>query len=249
MVYTGGMGNATEAVAGRVHEEGFAVVEDVVDASTVDELIGALEEIGEGEGVRRRQSVYAIRNLLDQCPRVRELADSTSIRQYVDAILGPSAIAVRGILFDKTKDANWTVPWHQDVSIAVRERVEVDGYGPWSVKAGVPHVQPPASILEQMVAVRLHLDDCGLKNGPLEVIAGSHRVGRMPDPEIDRWTGEREGVVCTVGAGGVVLMRPLTLHRSLSSDASIVGHRRVVHIEYAAATLPGRLQWYQHTAD
>ena len=50
-------------------------------------------------------------------------------------------------------------PWHQDLSIAVKERHEVAGFGPWSVKEGVP-VQPPVEILESMLTLRLHLDDC-----------------------------------------------------------------------------------------
>jgi len=45
------------------------------------------------------------------------------------------------------------------VTIAVRERREAEGFGPWSEKEGVPHVQPPAEILEKMVAIRVHLDD------------------------------------------------------------------------------------------
>jgi hypothetical protein len=47
---------------------------------------------------------------------------------------------------------------------------------------------------------------------------------------------------CTVGAGGVVLMRPLLLHAS--SPATVAGHRRVIHLEFAAADLPGGLEWH-----
>jgi ectoine hydroxylase-related dioxygenase (phytanoyl-CoA dioxygenase family) len=231
-----------KGVAAHVNEAGYAIVDSVVDLDTVADLISALAEVGEGGGVRKRASVYAIRNLLDEVPAVRTLSQSPELRRYVDEILSPSAIPVRGILFDKTPDANWTVPWHQDLSIAVRERVDVDGYGPWSVKAGVPHVQPPASILEQMVTLRLHLDDCGLENGPLEVLSGSHKVGRLTETGIEEWKA-LVGVRCPVAAGGIVLMRPLILHRSLS--ASTPGHRRVVHIEYASASLPGGLDWYQ----
>jgi hypothetical protein len=64
--------------------------------------------------------------------------------------------------------------WHQDRAIAVRDRVDVPGFGPWSVKAGLVHVEPPVDILERMLAVRLHLDDCGEDNGPLRVLPGSH---------------------------------------------------------------------------
>src|SRR4051794_1322132 len=43
---------------------------------------------------------------------------------------------VRAVLFDKTATMNWSLPWHQDRVIAVRERMEVEGFGPWSRKHG-----------------------------------------------------------------------------------------------------------------
>ena len=72
---------------------------------------------------------------------------------------------MRGLYFDKLPEANWKVPWHQDLSIAVRARLDVEGFGPWTEKAGVLHAQAPAAVLERMLAVRVHLDDCGRENG------------------------------------------------------------------------------------
>jgi hypothetical protein len=112
-----------------------------------------------------------MRNLFDVAPGVRALATSAPVRTVAEAALGPHCFAVRGILFDKTPDANWKVIWHQDLTVAVRARAAVAGFGPWSEKAGVPHVQPPVDVLEQMVAVRVHLDDCGPDNGPVRVLA------------------------------------------------------------------------------
>lgn len=117
---------------------------------------------------------------------MRELARSPEVRALVEPLLGAGAFAVRGILFDKTPDANWKVAWHQDLTIAVRERREVEGFGPWSEKAGVVHVQPPAAVLEQMVTVRLSLGPCGPGNGPVCVIPGSHAHGRLSAEEVQR---------------------------------------------------------------
>jgi ectoine hydroxylase-related dioxygenase (phytanoyl-CoA dioxygenase family) len=97
-----------------------------------------------------------------------------------------------------------------------------------------------------MLAVRLHLDDCGPENGPLEVLPKSHRYGRLSDAEVDLWRAEHTSAVCTVNAGGIILMRPLLLHRSLSAGSP--RHRRVVHVEYASAQLPNGLAWYQQAA-
>jgi ectoine hydroxylase-related dioxygenase (phytanoyl-CoA dioxygenase family) len=232
-----------EDVNDRVERDGHAIIEDVLSADALAALSDSLAGRDDGAAVRRRSSVYAIRNLLDVIPAVKALSQSPAIRPRIDAILGVDAIAVRGILFDKTPDANWTVPWHQDLAIAVREQVEMPGFTGWSVKAGVPHVQPPASILEHMLSVRVHLDDCGDDNGPLDVLSGSHRHGRLTQAEVERWRDREKPVPCLVRRGGLLLMRPLLLHRSLSATSP--QHRRVIHIEYANVELPPGLNWYQ----
>lgn len=124
--------------------------------------------------------------------------------------------------------------------ISVLERREVADFVAWSCKAGVWQVQPPVEVLANMVAVRIHLDDCHANNGPLRVIPGSHYHG-WPDDEIEDWKQRGPELICTVDCGGVVTMCPLTLHASSASQAA--GHRRVIHIEYAADDLPGRLDW------
>ena len=221
---------------------GFALVPDVVGEASVAELLAALDDAEGAEGVRRRENVYAIRNLLEEVPAVAELARAPEIRALVEPVLGPGAFAVRGILFDKTPDANWKVTWHQDLTIAVQERREAEGFGPWSEKAGIVHVQPPAEVLERMVTVRLHLDPCGPGNGPVQLISGSHRVGRLSAGDVQAWRTRAEPVAACTGAGGVLLMRPLALHAS--SPATLPAHRRVIHLEFAADELPGGLEWH-----
>jgi ectoine hydroxylase-related dioxygenase (phytanoyl-CoA dioxygenase family) len=158
------------------------------------------------------------------------------------AAIGHGARPVRALLFDKRVDANWRVTWHQDVSIAVREQVDLPGFGPWSEKDGVVHVQPPAEILEGMIALRLHLDPCGAENGPVRVLPGSHRAGKLRESEYEGWRARVAEVPCLADRGDVLLMRPLLLHAS--APASAPDHRRVLHVEYAAGPLPDPLHWH-----
>jgi ectoine hydroxylase-related dioxygenase (phytanoyl-CoA dioxygenase family) len=148
---------------------------------------------------------------------------------------------VRAIFFDKNPEANWSVPWHQDLAIAVEKQIETPGFTGWSVKDGTLHVHPPEEVLANMITMRLHLDDCDAGNGALKVIASSHLAGKIPSNEISRWAGEKEQTVCEVSKGGVLLMRPLLLHSS--SPAESPRHRRVLHIEYATQELPNGLKW------
>ncbi len=194
------------------------------------------------DAVRRKRNVYGVRNLLDLSPEICRLAALPEIRRLVTPILGEGAFAARALFFDKVPGANWALGWHQDSVIAVAECRDVPGFLAWGQKAGVWQVQPPPEILAAMVAVRVHLDDCGPENGPLRVIPGSHRHGWL-DNEISRWKREVEPVTCLVSAGGAVTMCPLILHAS--SKAVSPRHRRVIHLEYASEELPGGLKWHR----
>lgn len=217
-------------------ENGFAVVPNVLTHEEVNALLGALEsEIRRGfAGVRQPHEIIAA---------VRDLIEGRAIRELVESVVGKDARVVRSILFDKTAERNWGVPWHQDLTIAVAERRETAGFTGWSVKDGVNHVQAPREVLEGMLTVRLHLDDCGAENGPLRVLPGTHRHGWLDTESIERAKAEVEEAVCLVNRGGAVLMRPLLLHAS--SRATKPGHRRVLHLEFAAGELPGGLQFHR----
>jgi hypothetical protein len=215
--------------------EGFVCMEGIFDAGAVAGLVDLVERKAATEAGRG-----GVRNLLG-IPEIQQLADGVTLRSLVNAVSGDGAKAVRGILFDKTDAANWKVPWHQDVTIAVQHRVDAEGYGPWSSKAGVLHVQPPAEVLERMLTVRIHLDDCPEENGALRVLAGTHVFGKIPEREVGGFVERSREQVCELKAGGVLLMRPLLLHAS--SAATQVGRRRVIHLDYAQGYLPAGMGW------
>ncbi|MBI1272142.1 phytanoyl-CoA dioxygenase [bacterium] len=156
-------------------------------------------------------------------------------------ILGVTPLPVRAILFDKTPASNWYVTWHQDLSIPVENKVDSEGYGPWSMKDGILHVQPPASILEQMVSLRLHLDACSEANGAIKFIPGSHLAGILEPDQLAQLRDTHVPVVCPAERGDIIAMRPLILHSS--SIAETPDHRRVLHLEYAGTSLPSGMEW------
>jgi hypothetical protein len=233
--------------AAEFEARGFAVVPGVVAPEEVESLARAIDAAGERPAVLRREgALYGMRDALRGLPEVRSLAWSGGLLGLVRPILGLGAFPVRALLFDKTPGANWGVPWHQDLTIAVKARVEAPGFGPWTTKAGIPHVRPPVAVLERMVTLRVHLDDCGPDQGPLRVVPRSHRDGLLGAEGSGRHLERERPVACLVGRGGVVMIRPLILHAS--SPAKSPQRRRVVHLEYAADPLPGGLDWFEPAA-
>lgn len=222
----------------QLQDSGFALVPALVASEQVNLLIAAIDRLQ--QSLQADGSQAGIRHIL-RVPEVREFAESAPVFDLVKQVLGPKAVPVRGIFFDKTPDANWKVAWHQDLTIAVSDKLPADGFTAWSQKEGIWHVQPPRTVLENMVTARLHLDDCDEANGPLQVIPGSHSCGRLDAETIQKVRKEHSPVLCTARAGDVLFMRPLILHAS--SAATVARHRRVVHIEYAAGDLPSGLQW------
>ena len=219
----------------QIHDHGYTVLDPFLASRNCDELCRQLEGVSPSESRRRG----GVRDLFARAPAIRTFVRSAPIRKVVERVLSPGAFAVRAILFDKTPRSNWSVTWHQDLSIAVDRRAALSGFGPWSTKGGVIHVRPPANVLENMLTIRVHLDRCGPDNGALRVIPGSHRFGISPHPP----AAHASPALCVASRGGAVLMRPLLWHSS--GKATRPTRRRVVHMEFANDTLPPPLDWYE----
>jgi hypothetical protein len=163
------------------------------------------------------------------------------VGQIAAALAGDGVRPVRAVLFDKNPAANWSLGWHQDRVICVRQRIDVPEFGPWTVKDGLPHVAPPPSLMARMVTLRVHLDPAGPENAPLLIAPGSHLGGRV---SIDRIAEvvTRTGVhACLAAAGDVWAYATPILH---ASEAAVdPGRRRVLQVDYSPDDLPGGLEW------
>jgi ectoine hydroxylase-related dioxygenase (phytanoyl-CoA dioxygenase family) len=202
-------------------ERGFAILPDVVGERDVLGLLEAIEKTG------LARSRAGIRHAMKDA-RVAGVARDARMMGIARAVLGNGAIPFRATLFDKSPVSNWLVVWHQDTALPLRERREVAGWGPWSVKDGVNYAHAPASALEQVLALRLHLDDSGADNGPLRVLAGTHGLGVLTDEQLHELSTKVETTDCLVGRGGVLAIRPLIVHASSKSQSE--KPRRVLHL-------------------
>lgn len=222
---------------------GFVVLKNTLDDETVSFLIEKLSNLKPTEAVsRKNEAVYGVRNLLNVSPEIEEFSESETVKNLAKKFLGDKAKVVRAIYFDKNPDANWKVPWHQDLTISVKERRETEGFSAWTTKAKIRHVQPPIEILEKMVTLRFHLDDADETNGALKVIPKSHLSGRLSAAEIKSIREANESAICRVKQGDCLIMRPLILHSS--SAGTKPKNRRLIHLEFSASNLPNGLEFY-----
>lgn len=221
-------------------EKGSVVIPNIFSDSEIEAIINQIQRADSTKATfRKSNDLFAIRQFFKEVPSVAQLVLSKKLKSLIKEIFGEGFFVVKSIYFDKPGDSNWFVSYHQDLTISVDQKADVEGFGPWSVKQNQYAVQPPLAILENNFTIRIHLDDTDENNGALRVVPGSHLKGIYRQETID-WSNEAEKV-CSVPKGGVMLMQPLLLHAS--SRTTNNKPRRVIHIEFSKAVLPEPLSW------
>jgi ectoine hydroxylase-related dioxygenase (phytanoyl-CoA dioxygenase family) len=211
----------------RVSSDGFAIIPDVLPEREVADLRALLDQ---SELPRSRAGMrHSMRNA-----GVAAIARDSRLIGMAQEVVGSGVVPFRATLFDKSPVSNWLVVWHQDTALPLQERRDVPNWGPWSIKDGVNYAHAPASALEQVLALRLHLDDSVAENGPLRVLPGTHTRGVLSDEALHDLSTQIPVVDCLVPRGGILAMRPLVVHASSKSQSN--APRRVLHIEYAVSS-------------
>jgi hypothetical protein len=224
----------------RYQEDGFIVIDDVYSAPEID-AIGALLESADctNQNFRKTTDLFAIRQFLKEIPGMADLIFKDNLRSLIARHMGTDYFVVKSIYFDKPELSNWMVPWHQDITISVDRRQELDSFHGWTAKSGQYSVCPPVSYLENICTLRIHLDDTDADNGALKIVPGSHSKGIIRLETISHHL--ENPTLVPISKGGIMLMKPLLIHASEKSTNS--NKRRVIHIEFSNRELPGFLQW------
>ena len=212
--------------------DGAQRVPSAVHAAALQSLENVLADLPPAQAGTRLHGIASLKPFLTSVGPVDAVAAS---------VLGPACQPVRAILFDKSPATNWSLAWHQDRTIVVTERIEVEGFGPWTVKNGLLHVAPPFDVLAAMVTLRVHLDPVSATNAPLLIAPRSHLLGRIPEAEVPQIVKRCGTVACLADAGDIWLYATPILHAS--ETALEPSHRRVLQVEFAIGDLPGGLRW------
>ncbi|MEX0725576.1 MAG: phytanoyl-CoA dioxygenase family protein [Planctomycetaceae bacterium] len=230
-----------------IETAGCTLLPDVYSSAEMDQLRTALDRLVDRndesrEAIRRHNGgMYAARNVLELCPLARTIWRKPQLIELLMSVLGPACGLVRGLYFDKPPEQSWGLPWHKDLKIAIRPNPPPSRlFSKPTLRAGVPHCEAPREVLEQMLTLRIHIDPQTEDNGPLAVLAGSHKTGKamiVENFEPGTILGE---------SGSVLAMRPLLIHSSHRSPSATTMHRRILHLEFAATEeLPDSHAWWE----
>lgn len=222
------------------NQEGYGIINKLYNEDEIAEINNCIEtnEIA-NQNFRKNKDIFAIRQVLQEIPKLQKLIFNKKLKDLIKTIGNDGYFVVKSIYFDKPATSNWFVPYHQDLTISLVEKIETKNYINWTKKNKQVAVQPPLSILENIFTIRIHLDDTSSENGAVKVIPASHKLGiiTISSFEIDK-TNE---FICEVEKGGIMLMKPLTLHSSTRTTND--KRRRVIHIEFSNQKLDNNLQW------
>ncbi len=228
-----------------LQRDGVATLSGLFTDKAVTAVTAALEAVllarGGEEAIRGQEgAVYAARNLLQLCPEVAMFWRRSELPERLARVLGSEFGLVRVLFFDKPPGQSWALPWHKDLTIAVRDnRLPSPRFGKPTTKVGVPHVEAPVEVLQSMLTARIHLDAVTDENGPLKVVPGSHHAGKRLNVEL------APPRALHAGRGDVLLLRPLVAHCSGHSHERTTRHRRILHLEFAASPrLPDGFAWH-----
>ncbi|WP_248724577.1 phytanoyl-CoA dioxygenase family protein [Seonamhaeicola sp. ML3] len=225
-----------------LQELGYSILANIYSENEVSEIFKCLEKSKpNSDKTQDNKDVFAIRQLINQVPELSKVLFNKNLIQLLNTLFDSHYFLTKAIYFDKPPKSNWFVSYHQDLSISVNKKVEVENYINWTFKKGQYGVQPPAKILEDTNTIRIHLDDTGANNGALKVIPKSHSKGIIRH-DSKGWGLENEHT-CNVNKGGVMLMKPLTLHSSNRTTNN--KRRRVIHLEFNNQDLETPLNWLE----
>lgn len=222
-----------------IQQDGFSIVPHFFTDKYIDEII---EQLDKHNALQYDKQIVSDFNLINSIPFINSLVHSRQLTSLVEQVLGDNSFPINAFVLDKTQDNNWGLGWHQDLKIAVKNKIETVGYSNWTVESGIPHAIPPKEVLEKRLSVRIHLDHCFIENGAILVAPKSHKNGIIQNKtEIEKIISD-ETIYCEVEKGGVMFITSLLLHKSPYSTTD--KKRRILQIDYVGIKLNNGLEWY-----
>lgn len=230
-----------------INSEGFAIIDNVYDENEIKKLISIIENVTENKTdkttFRKSEDLFAIRQFHKEIPETLDYIFNQNLKDIIKSNFGENYFITKSIYFDKPEKSNWFVAYHQDLTISVDKKLDIENFENWTTKQNQFAVQPPKEVLENNFTIRIHIDKTTKDNGALKVINKSHSKGILRVENMDL-KNETE-TICEIEKGGIMIMKPLLFHASNKTTNN--ERRRVIHIEFSNLELPNGLEWSEKT--
>lgn len=190
------------------------------------------------------EDIFAQRQLINAIPKLKPLIFNSSLKALLQDRFKTKYHLTKAIYFNKPAHSNWFVAYHQDLSISVKNKVDIKHYSGWTNKHNQIGVIPPVSILNNIITVRIHLDNTLVNNGALRIIPNTHMNGILKLDVIQNL--KTKEIICEAKPGDTLIMSPLTLHSSNKSSSPL--SRRIIHLEFSSLELHDPLEWLEKEA-
>ena len=237
---------STKKYVEEVETNGYTVIDAIFSSNEIEVIRKEIERESNfsKETFRKTKDLFAIRQFLKEIPSIEKILFNDALKKVLESFLGKHYFVVKSIYFDKPEESNWFVAYHQDLTISVDKKLEIEGFSNWTVKQNQFSVQPNEEILKSIFTIRIHLDNTNEENGALKVIPKSHNEGVVRLDTFD-FKNHKE-ISCNVPKGGIMIMKPLLFHAS--NKTTNKERRRVIHLEFSNINLPKELSWSEkHT--
>lgn len=224
-----------------VEKKGYTIIDNVFSSNEIETIIKEIEKESNSSKVtfRKSKDLFAIRQFLKEVPSIGNSLFNDNLKNVLKSLFKENYFVVKSIYFDKPEKSNWFVSYHQDLTISVNKKLNLEGFSNWTNKENQFSVQPREEFLKSIFTVRIHLDDTDENNGALKVIPKSHDKGIV---RLETFNFQnRDEKICTVKKGGIMIMKPLLFHASNKTINK--ARRRVIHIEFSNLALPKELSW------
>ncbi|OUL64393.1 phytanoyl-CoA dioxygenase family protein [Flavobacterium sp. AJR] len=230
-----------------INSEGFAIIDNVYDENEIKKLISIIENVTENKTdkttFRKSEDLFAIRQFHKEIPETLDYIFNQNLKDIIKSNFEENYFITKSIYFDKPEKSNWFVAYHQDLTISVDKKLDIENFENWTTKQNQFAVQPPKEVLENNFTIRIHIDKTTKDNGALKVINNSHSKGILRVENMDL-KNETE-TICEIEKGGIMIMKPLLFHASNKTTNN--ERRRVIHIEFSNLELPNGLEWSEKT--
>lgn len=225
-----------------LQDNGFSIIPDVFDSKEIQNIVEIIEkEKKDNPNFRNHQELFAIRTFLREIPALQKIVLNDTIRNLLNHF-GKNYQLIKSIYFDKPPKANWLVAWHQDLTISIKEKLEMQGFKNWLPKSTYFSVEPPQPYLDNIITFRIHLDDCTQENGALRVLPQTHqKIQKQNDLPHKIFDSVQ---TCEAQKGDILAMKPLIWHSSRRTEND--AKRRIIHLEFSNLDLPEKLEWAEN---